>query len=272
MARTISLPVQFEFNIRRMKWFLAMLNLNSWRRHRNGPWMVEAAVSSPARFKRLRYNLHADDLPDQIRQQLPREGERLPAHLCRIGIEGFLFLPPDYPPQTVKIDPWRAREEFLSLRRSVTDLLVFLNKYGAWKRFSIQDLTPWRYPWRHPRLALAANFWNEQARIREVLRKGGQGWSWGSMMDFRSRPEFPHYLHEDSFCLDAMNTATMVDFLKGVRFRNCARQDCPNVFPADRRGKIYCEQYCGHLVSIRNKRKRASRPKRRPKTGSTTRK
>ena len=272
MARTILLPVQFEFNNRRMNWFLARLKRISWRRDDNGSWRLEASVSSPTRFRRLRYGLDPNKLPDQIRQQLPPQGERLPADLLRMSIEGFLFIPPHYPPQTVKIDPWRARKEFLSLRRSTTDLLAFLNEYGAWKvEHGFVDLMEWTSPWRRPRLALPADFWDEQARIREVLKKGGHFWPW-TQMDFSPRSEFPHYLHEDGFCLHAMNTATMVDFLKGVRFRSCARQDCPNIFPADRKGKIYCEQYCGHMVSVRKKRRLEGQRKRRPKRGGKWRK
>src|SRR5215831_5214137 len=260
MARTIAFPVQFEFNNRPMKWFLGVLNPHAWRRHRNRPWMLEALVLSPSRFKGFKYDVAPDKLPDQIRQELPPRGDRLPAHLCRMGIEVFLFVPPDAEPKTSKIDPWLAREEFQLVGRSMPDLLAFLNRYGAWKG-SVLDLST--APWRQPRLAFPADFWNDQSRVRDALKKGEKGWSWKKLNHFRPRPEFPHYVHEDNFCLDAIYTATMVDFMKGVRFRNCARQDCPNVFPADRKGKVYCQQYCGHIVSVRRNRRQAARQEQR---------
>jgi hypothetical protein len=271
MAHTISLPVQFTFTSQRLKWVLARLNLNRWRRHRRGPWYIGASVLSPPEFERFAYGVDPSKVPTQIRQELPHYGAHLPAKLRSMDIEVLLYVPHNEEPQSLTIDPWQARDEFLSLRRSITDLLVFLNRYGAWRREHLpwDSTTVWG---RRPRLAFPEDFWNEQARIRESLKGGAKNWTWRDVLRLSPRPEFPHYVHEAMCCFEAINTATTIDFLKNIRFKICARPDCAKPFPADRTNKIYCEQYCGHLVSVRNKRKRASRPKRRPKTGSTRRK
>jgi len=270
MAQTISLPAQFEFTSERLKWVLARLSLNRWRRRRNerhgDPWYIEASVLSPTEFEGEIYGIGPANVPVRVERQLPSPGARFPAKFRRIAIEALLYVPPNEEPRTMTIDPWKARDEFLSLERSTTDLIAFLNKYGAWRSEWSSVMLPGTGG-RRPRIAIPAVFWNEQGRIREALKKGAEGWAWGRTLVFRPRLTFPHYVHEDQGCFDAIKTATTIDFLRGVRFKICARPDCAKPFAADRTNKIYCEQYCGHLVSVREKRRRAASGKHNPKHG-----
>jgi hypothetical protein len=267
MAHAISLPVQFEFTSLRLKWVSARVSLNRWRRPRNkryrDHWYIEASVLSPSEFESAVYGIWWPDLPDRIQQELPSPGVRFPAELRRVGMEILLYVPRNEEPRTMTIDPWKARDEFLSLRRSTTDLLAFLNKYGAWRRNLPWDSTTAGRG--RPRIAFPAAFWNKQGEISEAMKKGAKNWAWGEMLAFRPRLEFPHYVHEDEGCFDAIKTAITIDFLRGVRFKICAREDCAKPFPADRTNKIYCEQYCAHLVSVR--KKRAALRKERSKSG-----
>jgi hypothetical protein len=254
MAQMISLPVGFSFDIQRANWALGRVKLRSWWLG-YGPWELEASISAPRAHRGLIQVVAVDHLPGSLRQELPPEGERLNEKIRRAEIEVLLCLPSGEKPEYVKIDPWQSRDEFLSLRRSTTDLLRFLNKYGAWRpgecpRYGSEG-------WE-PQAVLPESIWAQQDRIRGALKSGPGEWfgHWRSALSLHSRPQFPHYCHSVNSCLAAIDTATTVDFLRGVHFKICARKDCGKPFAADRKGKRYCEQYCAHLVSVRRTRKR----------------
>lgn len=71
----------------------------------------------------------------------------------------------------------------------------------------------------------------------------------------------------------ALYLSVWQDLVQRMRFRYCARRDCPDhgltrvPFEANRSDKIYCSWYCGHIVAVRNirmgKRKRTSRKRRK---------
>jgi hypothetical protein len=54
----------------------------------------------------------------------------------------------------------------------------------------------------------------------------------------------------------SMLIATVLsDIARGIRFKTCKRKDCQKPFPLESEHKRdYCEQYCGHLDSVRRKR------------------
>jgi hypothetical protein len=264
MAQTILLPVEFTFSSERANWVVGTINLRSW-------WLgydsvLEASISAPPEYQGVIELVKVDHLPSSLRQELPPGGKRLAEKIRRVAVEVLFCLPAseksDYmKPEYMKIDPWRSRDEFLSLRRSTTDLLRFLNKYGAWARGKeprYNLLKGWE-----PQMVLPGTIWSEQDRIRGVLERGPRDWfgSWQSSLSLNPRPEFPHYDHSDNLCLEAIYTSITVDFLRGVHFRICARKDCGKPFAAERKGKRYCEQYCAHLVSVRRTRKRQASKK-----------
>jgi hypothetical protein len=260
-AQTILLPVSFEHTSQRVKWVDGRIGLRSWR-SAYGLSFFKAAISEPSEFAEtsLETPIFAENLPREVREKLPRAGEHLSSDIQGIPIKVLICLPFGRDEDRVQFDPWILRREFLSLKRTTADLLEFLNKYGAW---SLHAGPQQRKRWRTgesqwgPQAVYAAEIWADQDRIREALKRGAREWFTGadSSLSFGARPEFPHYVRDDTSCLEAIHTSITVDFLRGVRFRICARKDCGNPFPADRRGKRYCEQYCAHLVSVRKGRK-----------------
>jgi hypothetical protein len=233
------------------------MNLRSWWLG-YGPWEMEASISSPSKYAGLIQIVSIEHLPASVLQELPPEGKRLSQSIRRVCIEVLLCLHAG-DPEYATIDPWQARDEFLSLKRSTVDLLTFLNKYGAWTRGQ-QPRFSSSAQWE-PQIVLPASLWAAQESIKEALKRGPSNWfaDGRSSLSLLARPQFPHYEHSEVFCLDAMFAATTVDFLRGVRFRICARKDCGKPFPAERKGKRYCEQYCAHLVSVRKHRRSAKK-------------
>lgn len=260
MARTttVALPTQFTFTSRKARWIRGSINLRSFDRELSSCLLV--SISSPLEYRGVGRTISQEFLPNHIRRQLPSRNP-LPLELKRTPIDVLLCLPPKdnlmswEPLGIVEVDPWRCRHEFLSLKRSTDKLLRFLNEHGAWS----EDLSPrWgrglRGRWGS-KVAFEAQLWAEQDYIRESLERGASEWFKGSTLKFTAHSEYPHYRHEDGNCRDAIKTSITIDFLRGARFKLCARKDCGNRFEADRKGKRYCQQYCAHLVSVRRGRK-----------------
>ena len=260
MAHTISLPIQFKFMPRQAKWVRGSTNLDSLATlGRVAFQAVVVTINSPDQFKGAEQILRVDGLPPSLRRQIPSQGTRLMPEIRRRKIEVLLCAPDLDHLLGLNIDPWQARSDFLSLKHSTDALLEFLNRYGSWSHpfknlyMGFEGMEP-----PSPQIFFEEDIWHDRDGIREALKGGGAEWfrgEKGSLSNLSPRSEYPHYEHKDAFCLDAMMTATTVDFLRGVRFRVCARRDCGNPFPADRKGKRYCQQYCAHLVSVRKGRK-----------------
>ncbi len=258
MAHIIPVPVGFVFNSRKARWIAGTINLRSWSRELGGHLTV--SISSPPKYSGIRGTISANLLPNRTRRQLSSRNP-LPVELKRTSIDVLLCLPIRDDQQewqrheTVTIDPWECRREFLSVKKSTEDLLRFLNGYGAWS----EKLAPhWGAGQWLPTIAFEARLRVQQEQIRESLKRTANEWFKGKVfedLELKKRSEYPYYIHEDGFCFDAIVTSVTLDFLRRTRFRVCARKDCGNPFPADRKGKRYCQQYCAHLVSVRKGRK-----------------
>jgi hypothetical protein len=179
-----------------------------------------------------------------------------------LEIEVILCQAASPPRHWVKIDPWRARDEFLRLPHDTKALRDFLAQNGTWS----EDPDNWPYTDRdHPIIVdreLAVVFprlvWDEQRAIRQAL--GGSAKSWFSTasrlreFELSLRPEFPHFIHVDQYCQDAIRNSITFDFLRGIKFGIRKRWDCAMPFEVAHKGKMYRSQYCGHLVPLRKKR------------------
>jgi hypothetical protein len=259
MAHTVLLPTQFTFTSRKARWIRGSINLRSFDRELSNCLLV--SISSPLEYRGVVRTISQEFLPNHIRRQLP-SCNPLARELKRTPIDVLLCLPPRdnltswEPLGIVEVDPWRCRHEFLSLKRSTDKLLRFLNEYGAWS----EDLSPrrgrgLRGQWG-PKVAFEAQLWVEQDHLRKRLKRGASEWfKGGGALKFTERSEYPHYVHEDGNCSDAIKTSIAIDFLRRTHFKLCARKDCGTPFPADRKGKRYCKQYCAHLASVRKGRK-----------------
>jgi hypothetical protein len=108
------------------------------------------------------------------------------------------------------------------------------------------------------RIFLASQFWEDRKKLISTIESGVADWAdgpWTSQFDLLRRPEFPHLLLWDHFSLDAIHHSVTLDLLRGVKFMVCARSDCRKPFAVESgHERLYCEQYCGHLVSVRRNR------------------
>ena len=250
MAQTILLPIQFSFMSRPAKWAKGSVRLGVVKFGRFP--MVEVTILSPKEFLGVRQLVWPERLPLGVREQLgPIKHLKFKTNRVEIDV---LLCSPDR--MASNIDPWQARADFLSIKQSTDELLKFLNRYGVWSNRSSVVFCSMETPC--PQIIFEEEIWADRDYVLEVLKVGPAQWfegDKGSLEHLIPRREYPHYEHKDGFCLDAMTTATTIDFLRRVRFKICARRDCGNPFPADRKGKRYCQQYCAHLVSVRKGRK-----------------
>jgi hypothetical protein len=178
-----------------------------------------------------------------------------------------------------KLDGWRCREEFLSLPRTDQALVKFLNKVGMW------DFHPSAPHPLQPIMIEAEQIWEFRESVGKALQdqKG--------FMEHVA-PEFPapktahdligrpHPSNDFRLRFEMMRVAAgvvvltnachmlratvFVDIARGIRFETCQRKDCGKPFPlTSEHERKYCCQYCGHLESIRRKRREAHAAKRK---------
>jgi hypothetical protein len=272
MAHKLQIPVELEFNIPRVEWTIRKAAVELSRCEHSEDLCAKLSLLEPSGFVGLFDIAPLSALPLEQRKKLPSEDEfkQMPPKThpavfkmigkdivevlhCRIPESATAWPKGEYRP----LDPWRMRDEFLRLDHSIEELVKFLNKHGNWSRRT----DPRRGLWRAS-VVLPNEIWGERETIVRDLRAGQGVW----FQENRRRPEmfyvrgtFPYFGRSDSFCKDALETALMVDFLRGIRFRACSRRDCAIPFEIQTKHKRrYCTQYCAHLESVRrNRRKRA---------------
>jgi hypothetical protein len=128
------------------------------------------------------------------------------------------------------------------------DVIAFLNQWGCWSSHTITILDE----------VLEA-----RARLRDDLASPPERWleqsPWflGHMERIR---RYPYSIIRTEKCRVATRLVTTIDFLNKVKFKKCARPDCDNPFEVKSgHGQVFCQQYCGHLVSQRRKRTNAKK-------------
>lgn len=159
----------------------------------------------------------------------------------------------------------QIRNRFLGVQRGEEgSLLNFLNREGAWARYD-------------SRIPLA-NIWVDHAKITCLLtglrpegfpiskslaqmELGRELLKHLQLHSIRTHREYPTELELAVFDVrGALYISTWQDLLRDVKFRYCAREDCPDhnpkrtPFEVTRPDRVYCSTYCGHLVSLRRKR------------------
>jgi hypothetical protein len=172
-------------------------------------------------------------------------------------------------------DPWQMRDEFLRLKRDDEALLDFVNKWGEWDSevlFPIGGQTIARKIDHYcPRFILPDRVWKMQDFYRSALRTPAEEWltRFAMLGGLKKRSTFPYLAANSASCRTAIETTITIDLLKKVRFRACARPDCDNVFSLDSRHKRkYCQQYCGHLESVRKQRQATQKAKAKKSQGA----
>jgi len=155
-----------------------------------------------------------------------------------------------------RLDAAEVRDEFLGLGTE-HDLAKFLADTGQFvsneSRFA--DLSKWQSlirsllsteleKWAH---VLSAT---DKAMAQSIVRYRNQ------MVHFPFDQGKSVPVIRASSTLEAIVASLLVDHLNGIRYGVCARVDCGKVFTLTTgRKRIFCTQYCGHLVSLRKKRK-----------------
>jgi hypothetical protein len=204
-------------------------------------------------------NVSLECLPPKVLEALKASGIERGGELPDSEFEILFCRRVSSPPHWATINPWRAREEFLRLPRATKVLIPFLSRFGTWSNhyFNWAQTEDGDFD-ENFGVIFPNRVWIDQQEIFDALKGGSKRWfsiaAIDSEFSLSVRPEFPHFVHVDEYCLDAIKSSVTFDFLRGVRFGICKRDDCGKPFELSHKGKIYCDQYCGHLVSLRKKR------------------
>jgi hypothetical protein len=120
--------------------------------------------------------------------------------------------------------------------------------------------------WKALYYLLPAEIWEFQKECRTGLNKPADKWlSKHPLRKIYSRQEYPHHVLRATSCRRAVLDTIVIDHLRKVQFRLCARPDCRTPFAIEtRHQREYCCQYCAHIESVRKQRavKKESTPKR----------
>lgn len=219
----------------------------------DGERALVVEVLEPERFWDLTQAVLISELPADIVKLLPANSNRLPKKARMAELEVLIGYHEFGGPTLRKADPWILRKEFLALDGSTAELAAFLNRYGDWNP---RCSTRAEHLNGDPVVVPPSAILKSREKIKAALTAGADDWFSRQWATFSTRPQFPHFYYQDSFCVDAIRTSITIDFLRKVKFRICPRFDCGRPFAVERKGKRYCSQYCAHLVSLRKKRKK----------------
>lgn len=168
------------------------------------------------------------------------------------------------------LDAWTMRDELFKLEESPRSLARFINKWGEWgwpitsfhRMLSGTEALKLMLGEREPRFLLPATVWRQREEYRAALLGDPAAWlsTKARLGVTHQRSEYPYLGITVRTCTQAIEATITLDHLRKVRSRICARPDCNSIFTVESdHGKIYCEQYCGHLVSVRRKRAAAKK-------------
>jgi hypothetical protein len=258
VAHQISIPISFYCEVKSVNWEVGSARLLRWHpSYGDGGWDLETELVSPSRHTPLRQFLQVGDLPAELTSLLPEKGVKLSNAVRKVEFQVIVGVRPEGRRKRRRVDPWKMRGDFLSLEHPLVDTVRFLNEYGAWGRGTEprpkSGSTPLEFD---PVIVPPLHIWKEQAEIRQALVEGAGSWfrSHKSPSNFYAQEKFPHYTYTDHYCSDAIATSITLDFLRDMKFALCLRNDCHKPFSVKRKGKLYCSQYCAHLVSVRKSR------------------
>jgi hypothetical protein len=185
--------------------------------------------------------------------------------------------------KVTELDAWNCRDAFLSIPENDNDkLLQFLETVGQWSRSEGDITRHWSQEvQRHisdgnPTPLSVAGLWIFQRSLKqallnksafkkmyapltarpktgvELLQEGHQGVAFPLRFEIT---DVPFGVLTLTCAYDALLATVFFDVARGLKFKVCSRKDCGKPFPiTSDHAKWFCSQYCGHLVSQRNKR------------------
>jgi hypothetical protein len=271
MAQNFTIPIQFSCNSDRRNCFRGKARVTSYERweYMSKPAgavnMTVYDVEGHTYLRRLQGTFLENDLKLLLAGHMDHKNSTGGRQKIRgLEIDVILCLEPRDPSRAreqVKINPWSARDEFLRLPRDPKALRDFLAQHGTWASAGWDAIgAPCKTSIgsHGSEVVIPLLVWEEQQAIRQALANSAKSWfsSGARQSEFElfPRSEFPHFVHVDSFCQYTIRNSVTLDFLRGIKFDICKRPDCAMPFERAHKGKIYCSQYCGHLVSLRKKR------------------
>jgi hypothetical protein len=200
---------------------------------------------------------------------------------------------PDLVQKPQLLDGWERRDEFFKLPQDDNSLLGFLSKVGVWHSGRVGAVVPYVFipvaPFiykaskemmqhcqeGHPPPVSVDAMWDFRKSLRQSL-KNRKKFIETRAPAWRPRNGLEAMLPVDKFDLsfelekspegvvtvmDARHmllTTVYVDVVRGLRFKYCQRSDCGAPFAVEsEHERKFCTQYCGHLESIRKKRREA---------------
>jgi hypothetical protein len=258
MAQMIQIPVSFEFRSTKVRWTEARANVTGWWKQdgREDPARLIAEIAAGGEKKTITFPLTR--LPDEQRKQClttigGSHADEAVREICSaLELPYFFHDHKTYIEDSELVmhsqsaDPWFMREHFLRFKPDCNAAIAFLNDWGRWREFrNFTDLS---------------ETIDLQQAVREALTSSPEKW-FASRYAFptmkrSSSPEYPYFTMLTDACQVAIRMTTTIDLLRQVKFKTCARRDCGLPFPVTSNHKRdYCSQYCGHLESVRRKRK-----------------
>ena len=170
-----------------------------------------------------------------------------------------------------EMNAWEMRDDFMRLEESSDALLAFLNRWGLWSTPTLlhTEFSQFRVVSRlglgdQPYVVLPHIVWLHRKLFRDGMLGPATAWltERAALGGLHRRDRFPYFGLTDRTCAQAIETTITLDHMRRVKSRMCARADCKRVFTVEsNHGQIYCQQYCGHLASLRRNRERAKSAK-----------
>jgi len=158
-----------------------------------------------------------------------------------------------------RLNVWGIRQEFLSLPRDKWQLLTFLDKTGIWHQHESGTVR-------------VADFWRWQEVFQRMVVNAAEGYGWEDGFDvvgtdrrlsFPDLKVYPLALGSSEFVqaivmntFDAIVASIHLDVIRGLKYRRCERDDCPDKIFEVTSGheRMYCSQRCAHVVDQRRRR------------------
>ena len=155
------------------------------------------------------------------------------------------------------LDALQVRDEFLRVN-SDTELKAFLEKTGCFNQsdFAVGDLQSWQSLFK-ALMTTPPPEWSEtlQASEKSLVEAALAHRNLSMHLPLDGVRSLPTMLVFNT--LEAIMASILTDHLHGVRYAICGREDCAKLFPVKtKRARLFCTQYCGHLVSLRKSRSR----------------
>jgi len=304
MGHNISIPIGFRFRPGPASWHSIAAEITDWKNPKSPSDQLCFLVRVSEGEKTYLLELPLRALPKWLLTlYLENSSDRIRGH----SVDLLLCSSGEATNKKREADPWAMRAEFLRLRQDTKALVDFLNRWGVWgttgrlsgcrEKSPSPPLPPLQFrtrPWmigleldpeKIPNVfaspiedrsegnyVLPIDIWEFRRRCRDGLKSPAHKWLADVQKFFlvTFRPEYPHFFSFAGNCQEAISTTITLDLLRRVKFRICARLDCPSPFPVkNRHRRRYCRQYCAHIESVRKQRRAAKREAKQSSKGLT---